>query len=79
MKANRFRGVNQSGIEEVELPHAGVGEVVIKVTVTTICGTDLHIVRGECPVKPGLIIGHEPVGIIDEIGPCISTTVSVTQ
>jgi threonine dehydrogenase-like Zn-dependent dehydrogenase len=42
---------------------------VIRVTLTTICGTDLHIVRGEYPVKPGLIIGHEPVGVIEEIGP----------
>jgi threonine dehydrogenase-like Zn-dependent dehydrogenase len=35
---------------------------------TTICGTDLHILRGEYPVKPGLIIGHEPVGVIEELG-----------
>src|SRR6266436_9547947 len=35
---------------------------------TTICGTDLHIVRSEYPVKPGLIIGHEPVGVIEELG-----------
>lgn len=68
MKANVFRGVNQFGIEEVDRPHAGVGEAVIKVTLTTICGTDLHIVRGEYPVKSGLIIGHEPVGVIEEIG-----------
>src|SRR6202043_923876 len=38
------------------------------VTLTTICGTDLHILKGEYPVKPGLIIGHEPVGVIHEIG-----------
>ena len=46
----------------------GPGEAVIRVTLTTICGTDLHIVRGEYPVKPGLIIGHEPVGVIEELG-----------
>jgi threonine dehydrogenase-like Zn-dependent dehydrogenase len=39
---------------------------------TTICGTDLHIVRGEYPVKPGLIIGHEPVGVIEELGPGVT-------
>jgi alcohol dehydrogenase len=38
------------------------------VTTTTICGTDVHIVRGEYPVKPGLILGHEPVGVIEELG-----------
>lgn len=68
MQANVFRGTNQFGIEEVRRPTAGYGEVVIKVTLTTICGTDLHIVRGEYAVKPGLTIGHEPVGVIEEIG-----------
>lgn len=68
MRANVYRGVNDFRIQEVDKPRAGVGEAVIRITLTTICGTDLHIVRGEYPVKPGLIIGHEPVGIIEEIG-----------
>jgi alcohol dehydrogenase len=68
MRANVFRAKNRFGIEEVERPEAGVGEAVIRVTLTTICGTDLHIVRGEYPVKPGLVIGHEPVGVIAELG-----------
>lgn len=49
-------------------PHAGPGEALIRVTTTTICGTDLHIVKGEYPVRPGLVIGHEPVGVIAELG-----------
>lgn len=49
-------------------PHAGPGEAVIRITLTTICGTDLHIVRGEYPVNPGLVSGHEPVGTIEELG-----------
>jgi len=68
MKANVFRGKNDIRIEEVEKPRAGVGEAVIRITLTTICGTDLHIVRGEYPVTPGLVIGHEPVGVIEELG-----------
>ncbi len=68
MRANVFRGVNQFGIEDVEKPRAGVGEAVVRVTLTTICGTDLHIVRGEFPVKSGLVIGHEHVGTIEELG-----------
>jgi alcohol dehydrogenase len=68
MKANVFRGKNQFGIEEVERPRADAGEAVIRVTLTTICGTDLHIVRGEFPVDPGRVIGHEPVGVIEELG-----------
>src|SRR5438045_5258 len=72
MKANVFRGKNRIGIEEVETPRAGAGEAVVRVTLTTICGTDLHIVRGEYPVRPGLVVGHEMVGVIDELGPGVT-------
>ncbi len=72
MRANVFRAKNKFQIEEVEKPRAGVGEAVIRVTLTTICGTDLHIVRGEYPVAPGLVIGHEPVGVIEELGEGVS-------
>ena len=72
MKANVFHGKNDIQVEEVEKPRAGAGEAVIRVTLTTICGTDLHIVRGEYPVAPGLVIGHEPVGVIEELGEGIS-------
>lgn len=68
MRANVFRGINDFGIEEVERPSAGVGEAIVRITLTTICGTDVHIVRGEYPVAPGLVIGHEPVGVIEELG-----------
>jgi 2-desacetyl-2-hydroxyethyl bacteriochlorophyllide A dehydrogenase len=72
MRALVFRGPNQIGIERVPLPRPGYGEAVIRVTLTTICGTDVHILKGEYPVKPGLVIGHEPVGVIHEIGPGVS-------
>ncbi|MEA2205701.1 MAG: alcohol dehydrogenase [Blastocatellia bacterium] len=72
MKANVFHGKDDIRVEEVARPRAGVGEAVIRVTLTTICGTDLHILRGEYPVKSGLIIGHEPVGVIEELGPGVT-------
>ncbi|QDE93289.1 alcohol dehydrogenase [Myxococcus xanthus] len=72
MRANVFQAVDRFGIEEVERPRAGAGEAVIRMTMTTVCGTDLHIVRGEYPVRPGLIIGHEPVGVIEELGPGVT-------
>ena len=72
MKALIFEGPNQIRIQEALIPTPGYGEVVIQVTLTTICGTDLHIVRGEYPVKRGLIIGHEPVGRIHQIGPGVT-------
>src|ERR1700737_1405273 len=72
MKALVFYGPGQIGLETGPNPRPRAGEAVIRVTLTTICGTDLHILRGEYPVKPGLIIGHEPVGIIEEIGPGVT-------
>src|ERR1700736_4851967 len=68
MKATVFHSPNNIHLEEVPRPHAGVDEAVIRITLTTICGTDLHILRGEYAVKPGLVIGHEPVGVIEELG-----------
>jgi alcohol dehydrogenase len=68
MRAAVFHGVGDIRVEDVPRPQAGPGDAVIRVTMTTICGTDLHIVRGEYAVKPGLIIGHEPVGVIEELG-----------
>lgn len=68
MRANVFRGVNKFGIEEVPKPRPGFGEALLRITLTTVCGTDLHIVRGEYAVRPGLVIGHEPVGIVEELG-----------
>jgi threonine dehydrogenase-like Zn-dependent dehydrogenase len=68
MKANVFRGPGKFGLEEKPIPSAGPGDAVIHVRLTTICGTDIHIVRGEYPVAPGLTIGHEAVGVIHELG-----------
>src|SRR6202167_4994626 len=68
MKALVFRGPNQIALESVPIPTPGPGEAVIRVTLTTICGTDLHILKGEYPVRPGLVIGHEPGGVIHELG-----------
>jgi threonine dehydrogenase-like Zn-dependent dehydrogenase len=72
MKANVFRAPGNFNLEEKPIPHAGQGEAVIQVRLTSICGTDIHIVRGEYPVQPGLIIGHEAVGVIHELGPGVT-------
>jgi threonine dehydrogenase-like Zn-dependent dehydrogenase len=68
MRANILKDVNKIGLEDRPIPKPGPGEAVMKVTLTTICGTDIHIMRGEYPVEHGQIIGHEPVGVIHEIG-----------
>ena len=61
MLANVVHGVRDIHVESLPRPVAGPGGAVLRLTATTICGSDLHIVRGEYPVKPGLIIGHEPM------------------
>jgi len=49
-------------------------DAIIKITKTTICGTDLHILRGDVPTcKPGTVLGHEGVGIVDEVGSGVVT------
>jgi len=58
MKAIVFQGKDRIRAEDVPKRSAEVGEAVIQTTATTICGTDVHIVKGEYPVTPGLIIGH---------------------
>jgi threonine dehydrogenase-like Zn-dependent dehydrogenase len=68
MKAVVFRGAGRVELTEVPRPRPGPGEAVIRITTTTICGTDIHIIRGEYPVEPGLVLGHEPVGIVHELG-----------
>jgi len=54
MKANVFRAPGKFGLEEKPICKAGPGEAVIQVRLTTICGTDIHVIRGEYPVPSGL-------------------------
>ena len=72
MSANVFRAKGAFGLEVKRIPTAGAGVAVIQVRLTTICGTDVHIVRGEYPVKEGLTLGHEAVGVIHELGPGVT-------
>lgn len=68
MRAAVFQGKGRIAIREVPRPEPGPGEAVIKIAVTTICGTDVHILKGEYPVREGLVVGHEPVGVVESVG-----------
>jgi alcohol dehydrogenase len=72
MRANVFRGPGEFGLEDKPIPSAGPGEAVIQVKLTTICGADVQIARGEYPVAGGLTLGHEAVGVIHELGPGVT-------
>jgi len=72
MRAAVFEQKNKIAIREVQKPSPGPGEAVVRITLTTICGTDVHILRGEYPVKSGLVVGHEPVGVVEAVGVGVS-------
>jgi alcohol dehydrogenase len=72
MRAAVFLGRGAIALREVPRPRPGFGEVLVALRMTTICGTDIHIRTGEFPVKPGLVVGHEPVGMIEEVGAGVS-------
>lgn len=72
MRAAVFEKKGRIVLREVPRPEPGVGDALIKVTLTTICGTDMHILKGEYPVREGLIVGHEPVGVIEALGPGVT-------
>ncbi len=68
MKALTFVEPGRVALDERPVPDVGPSDALLRVTTTTICGTDIHIMKGEYPVEGGLIIGHEPVGVIEKLG-----------
>ena len=71
MKALVYLGPNKKALEQRPKPEiAAPTDAIVRVTKTTICGTDLHIIKGDLPsCQPGRILGHEGVGIVDSVGP----------
>jgi threonine dehydrogenase-like Zn-dependent dehydrogenase len=72
MKAAVFAGPGRLVLEDRPVPEVGRRDALLKVTATTICGTDVHILKGEYPVDPGRILGHEPVGVIVALGAAVT-------
>ena len=68
MKAAVFVSPGRIELQERRIPDVGPLDALVRVTTTTICGTDVHILKGEYPVRSGLIVGHEPVGVIEKLG-----------
>ncbi len=71
MKAAIFVEPGRIVLDEKPIPDVGPLDALIRITTTTICGTDVHILKGEYPVEKGLTIGHEPVGIIEKLGSAV--------
>lgn len=71
MKAAIFVEPNRIVLGEKPIPDVGPLDALIRITTTTICGTDVHILKGEYPVARGLTVGHEPVGVIEKLGSAV--------
>jgi alcohol dehydrogenase len=71
MKAAVFVSPGRIELREKPILEIGPDDALLRVTTTTICGSDIHIRKGEYAVAPGLTIGHEPVGIIEKLGSAV--------
>src|SRR5665213_2348942 len=74
MKALVYLGPAKKAFEERPVPGiTAPTDAIVKITKTTICGTDLHILKGDVPTcEPGRILGHEGVGIVDQAGSAVT-------
>src|SRR3979409_2363221 len=71
MKALVYLGPAKKALEERPRPEiTAPTDAIVRITKTTICGTDLHILKGDVPsCQPGRVLGHEGVGFIEAVGP----------
>ncbi len=74
MKALVYHGPGQKALEDRPKPTLQApGDAIVRIVKTTICGTDLHILKGDVPTcTPGRILGHEGVGIVDSVGAAVT-------
>ena len=72
MKAAIFIEPGRIELAEKPIPEVGPNDALVRITTTTICGTDVHILKGEYPVAKGLTVGHEPVGVIEKLGNAVA-------
>ncbi|RTL50693.1 MAG: alcohol dehydrogenase [Bradyrhizobiaceae bacterium] len=74
MKALVYRGLGLKAVEDRPKPAIqAADDAIVKIVKTTICGTDLHILKGDVATcAPGRILGHEGVGIVDSVGPGVT-------
>jgi alcohol dehydrogenase len=74
MQAFVYHGPGKKALENRPKPEIQAAtDAIVKMTKTTICGTDLHILKGDVPTcQPGRILGHEGIGIVDTVGPAVT-------
>ncbi|GKV69703.1 glutathione-dependent formaldehyde dehydrogenase [Sporosarcina sp. NCCP-2716] len=70
MRAVTFQGAKDIQVKKVQAPKIEKpDDIIVRITSTAICGSDLHIYLGALPTHKDYVIGHEPMGIVEEIGP----------
>ncbi|MDO4904748.1 MAG: NAD(P)-dependent alcohol dehydrogenase [Lautropia sp.] len=72
MKAAVFVEKGRIELTDKPIPDVGPNDALIRITTTTVCGTDVHILKAEYPVAKGLTVGHEPVGVIEKLGSAVT-------
>ena len=74
MKALVYQGPSRKALLDYPKPETTApGDAIIRIVKTTICGTDLHILKGDVPTcQPGRVLGHEGVGVVDSIGAAVT-------
>ena len=74
MKGVIFHGIGDISLEEMDVPTIqNASDAIVRITLTTICGSDLHLIHGQTVVDPESPIGHECVGVIEEVGDDVSS------
>ncbi|HVJ40112.1 MAG TPA: zinc-dependent alcohol dehydrogenase family protein [Dongiaceae bacterium] len=75
MKALVYQARGRKAVEERPKPEIqATGDAIVKIVKTTICGTDLHILKGDVPTcAPGRILGHEGIGVVETVGAGVTT------
>ena len=74
MKAVVYKGPKQVAVEDVEYPRIEQPtDALVRITSCALCGSDLHMYDGRAGAQPGLVLGHEPLGVVEEVGPAVTS------
>jgi glutathione-independent formaldehyde dehydrogenase len=72
MRAVVYKGPGKVAVEKVEDPRIeSATDIIVRITTAGICGSDLHMYEGRTVAKPGVVLGHENMGVVEEVGDAV--------